>query len=646
MDVKKHLKKIILNFFVEKKILLESEPIIFKTKDVKYGDYSTNIFIREKKLSNKNFLEMKKYTYHKHGEEIERIILLENNFLNIFLTNSFLLKTIEGYKSDKAFHISEEKIDYEFVSANPTGFLHIGHCRNAIIGDVMSNIFKFIGNDISRTYYINDDGEQIKNLVNTVIEFYSYFKFGRKLIQEKIFYKNKEVEEFAKNNLILENINTYDELIKEYSIIEKKVISYFLSKNEVTLFKIGVKKFDNYVSEKKILEEDFDNFYKTLREKNFLYDEDSAVWIRTQEYGDEKDRVFIKTGNLKTYLAGDLINQVQKIRKGNNKIINLWGKDHYGYEKRLSVAINLMGYKEDYFIVDYINMVKILDNNEEKNISKREGTSVTINDSFENLKNNLKRNRLFLRLLVINIEELELFSSQIDFILPGDFQNLKQEMECKFEEKIKTEVDKNNDDKNLRDSNFYEESFNNLVDKIYPILKIKKQKKKLETFLIKQNSKFFDLLRFFLISKSKDKPLKIDLGQLSKLDDKNEYFHCMYSYSRMIQIIKRHKTLFPKDKIVINNSSNSWNNLRERDLLLKIIELRDKLTQCKRERDPSVLVNYLKDLSISFRIFYNSIVVLTDDEKLRVERIFLVQSLILHYKKVFDLLGLTPINRM
>ncbi|WP_457623542.1 arginine--tRNA ligase [Persephonella sp.] len=360
-------------------------------KEDKFGDISTNIaFLLSKKLKDKPInIANKLKEILIENQDFEKVDVAGGGFINIFLSKNFYSKILRKIIDEKESYgkvKTDEKryINVEFVSANPTGPLHLGHGRGAVVGNVISNLYEYAGYRVVREFYINDAGNQIKKLGESVFarfmqidnpnypfpedgyhgEYirevaYHLYKYEKEKILSMVD-KNQAVDfcsEFAKQ-LLLERI-----------------------KNDLADF--GVK-FDIWFSEKSLYSSGkVDEALKFLKEKGLIYEKDGAVWVKTTEFGDDKDRVVIKSDGSYTYFAGDIAYHYDKYKRGYEFIVNVWGADHHGYFPRLKSAVMAFGVREDWIRVVFIQLVKLFKNGKEVKMSKRSGSFVTLRELIE-----------------------------------------------------------------------------------------------------------------------------------------------------------------------------------------------------------------------------------------------------------------------
>lgn len=351
-------------------------------KDNKNGDYSSNIALQLSKILKMNprdiALQIKDNI---SNSNIEKIEVAGPGFLNFYMKKEYLFENINKILLDQdnygSSNIGEgKKINVEYVSANPTGFLHIGHARGASYGDSLTRILKFAGFDVTREYYINDAGNQINNLEKSIIVRYHNLCGSNEELPENG-YHGKDIIEVAQT--------IYDEYQDNApkDIFKKKGIDYLLNKikNDLKNFRV---EFDVWSSETDLytsgqVEQTLDN----LKKSGNTYESDDALWLSTTKYGDEKDRVLVKSDQNNTYLLPDIAYHVNKYKRGYDYLIDVLGADHHGYINRLKAAIEIMGEDSNKLDVKILQMVRLIKNGEEIKMSKRTGKTLTLNDLVE-----------------------------------------------------------------------------------------------------------------------------------------------------------------------------------------------------------------------------------------------------------------------
>ena len=394
-----NLKEII---FKEFKYDLVSEKLeITRTKNIIFGDLTTNIAMKLSKELKKNPLAIaeKIKENFKKNKYFQKLEVVKPGFVNFYLSNEFFQElTKEILKSKKFFKNNnlekKEKINFEFISANPTGELHIGHVRNGLIGDITCNVLEYLENKVTRTYYLNDLGNQIEILANSVY-FYYLKNFG---IKSKVSaeYNTKEVISYA--NFLFEKYgeSLYSEKDNKKNILKIKdlTLSYFKKRLEQIINELGIQKFDIWYSEKEIFNSNYqEKVLEIFKKNNFSFEDEGALWLKTSLFGDEKDRVLIKADKIQTYFLPDITNHYLKFIDKNkyDKVIDLFGSDHHGYQKRMEAAIDFLGFDHKKFIIYFIQMVMLKDGSNKIKMSKRMGTSILAKDILDILGKDILR---------------------------------------------------------------------------------------------------------------------------------------------------------------------------------------------------------------------------------------------------------------
>lgn len=375
-----------------KKLNVDSniDIIIDIPKDKTNGDYASNIAMQLTKLLRKSSHEIAEDIKRNINDiNIEKIEIAGPGFLNFFVKKDYLLENINtvlelGSNYGKSTIGNHKKINLEYVSANPTGFLHVGHARGAAYGDSLANILRFAGYNVTREYYINDAGNQINNLERSIKVRYENLCGLDSSLPENGYHGN-DIIEVAKS--------IYDEYKDKVpnNVFRKKGIEFLLSKIKDDLKAFDVD-FDVWYSETNLYEnKEVDNVLNTLIEKGYTYERDNALWLKTTLFGDEKDRVLVKADKNNTYLLPDIAYHMNKYNRGYDELIDVLGADHHGYIARLKAAIKMMGEKPDKLSVKILQMVRLLQDGEEIKLSKRTGKTVTLADLIDEVGKNATR---------------------------------------------------------------------------------------------------------------------------------------------------------------------------------------------------------------------------------------------------------------
>ncbi|WP_042470752.1 arginine--tRNA ligase [Bacillus ndiopicus] len=360
-------------------------------KDKANGDFATNIAMQLTKLAKKPpraIAEAIIENIDLAEGNIEKIDIAGPGFINITVRKDLLTGVVKAvFEQEEAYGRGTsgagEKIQVEFVSANPTGDLHLGHARGASVGDSLCNVLDFAGYTVSREYYINDAGNQINNLAYSLEARYKQ-ALGMEAEMPEDGYHGPDI------------IGIADKLAKTYgtSILEKSDEERFKFFREHGL-KLELEKLQNDLKNFRV---EFDVWYSEtslyengkievaldkLRANGHVFEEEGATWFRSTTFGDDKDRVLIKNDGSFTYLTPDIAYHEDKIVRGFNKLINIWGADHHGYIPRMKAAIEALGYGRDTLEVEVIQMVQLYKNGEKFKMSKRTGNAVTMRELVE-----------------------------------------------------------------------------------------------------------------------------------------------------------------------------------------------------------------------------------------------------------------------
>ena len=334
-------------------------------------------------------------------------------FINIFLNHSGILKIISDILNKKTISKVKKakKIQVEFVSANPTGPLHVGHGRGAIYGDVISKLLEKKGHQVQKEYYVNDAGRQIDILTASV--------FLRALnIEDSIFpesaYKGKYISEIAKDvklqvTLDLDEILTdlsedqekkIDEIIsrlkttseEDWSSVKKVSLDQVLSSIEKDLKNFGVT-FDNWFLESSLLGENskINSVVQQLNQNNLIDERDGNTWFKSSDFGDDKDRVLIRADGRQTYFASDVAYHKDKLDRGFDEIINVWGSDHHGYIKRVEASLEGLGYDKNKLFVKLVQFANLIKNGSPVKMSTRSGEFYSLEDLLSDVGSDVAR---------------------------------------------------------------------------------------------------------------------------------------------------------------------------------------------------------------------------------------------------------------
>jgi arginyl-tRNA synthetase len=347
-----------------------------------FGDFSTNIAMLLAKAENRAPREIASTLVVKIAAagEVKRCEVAGPGFINIYMEKSYWLSILGSILEKGARYGNSEagkglKVQVEYVSANPTGPLHIGHGRGAAVGDSLANILTAVGYDVTREFYINDAGKQVHNLGESVRLRIEELKGGSVELGEE-HYRGEYVKEIAEEYTKMLNAR---EGAGPVALPQDFASDIMLGRIKDDLKDFGIE-FDRWFSEEKDLHSKgrITDIIKELREKGFVEDRDDATWFLTKQFGDDKDRVLIKSDGQLTYLAADLAYHKNKIERGFDTLVNVWGYDHHGYEARVRALFKALGKDDSMLRIIFIQLVTLLRGGVPVTMGKRAGEFVTL----------------------------------------------------------------------------------------------------------------------------------------------------------------------------------------------------------------------------------------------------------------------------
>lgn len=357
-------------------------------KEKAHGDLATNLAMQLTRIAGKNprqIAEALVSALDTGKAHVAKVEVAGPGFINFFMKKDFLYQVIrETHQAGDDYGRTNtgqgRRVNVEFVSANPTGSLHLGHARGAAVGDALCNVLEFAGYDVTREYYINDAGNQIANLAASIEARYRQ-ALGMDAEMPEDGYYGEDIIAFARELAEQEG----DRLL---SLPDEERFRFFRSyglerelakiKRDLDRFRV---RFDVWFSETSLYQEGkTEQVLEELREKGAVYEHDGATWLRTTDYGDDKDRVLIKQDGSYTYLTPDIAYHKDKYARGYDRLINIWGADHHGYIPRLKAAMAALGNDPGKLTVLVAQMVSLYQNGEKVKMSKRTGKAVTMED--------------------------------------------------------------------------------------------------------------------------------------------------------------------------------------------------------------------------------------------------------------------------
>ncbi len=438
MNIYKKYKEIIVKIIKKnsKEIGLDNiknlDNIIVETPPSNFNfDLSCNVSLILAKINNTNpkilAANIKKILLKK-SDAFQTIEIAGPGFLNISFNEEILKEIVlDIFKNKKNYGASDEKNKYniEFVSANPTGPMHVGHCRGAIFGDVLSNLLKFNGNDVTKEYYINDYGNQIKNFTKSVFLRIREKKYNEKFVNDKDLYPGEYIKEIS--NFIIEKHKDlkFESFKDSYEILSDESLKFSMKLIKSDLEKLGIRH-DSFISEKNIIRKDLVNkAIKVLKDNNVVEEgflpppkgENNKNWKKIKKlifkssiYGDDTDRSLQKDDGSWTYFANDVAYHFDKISRNYNKLINILGADHTGYIKRITAAVTALSKNKVELNCKVTQLVKLFKNGKPFKMSKRAGDFISVNDLLQEVDKDAIR---FMMLNRSNDVELDFDFSKI-----------------------------------------------------------------------------------------------------------------------------------------------------------------------------------------------------------------------------------------
>lgn len=382
-----------------------------------FGDFASNIAMQSARVAHKApriiaqaIVDGMDYPWLDHAE------IAGAGFINFFLKNDVIYDTLKQILAagDAYGHAplrQEDTIQVEYVSANPTGPLHVGHGRGAAFGSALVNLLRAAGYNVQAEYYINDAGNQMNNLAASVNARYLEL-LGKPAEIPENGYHGHDIIETAQAIIDQDGDKYLDmpeaerlELFKDRAYAEKlKAL-----KRDLAHFNVH---YDNWFSERTLHPDAIQAACKVLEERGKIYEKDGALWLKSTDYGDDKDRVVIRDNGVPTYLAADIAYHKNKYDRGFKKMINIWGADHHGYVARVKAAMAALGYDVDQLEVLLLQMVSLFRDGKPVKMSKRTGQAITLNELIEEVGTDAARYFFIMRSLDTQLDfDLDLAKS-------------------------------------------------------------------------------------------------------------------------------------------------------------------------------------------------------------------------------------------
>ncbi|MCR8642569.1 arginine--tRNA ligase [Paenibacillus sp. N1-5-1-14] len=515
-----------------------------------HGDLSTNIAMQLTKIAKQNPRAIAEQLIAKLDQEkahISKVEIAGPGFINFHMDKSYLYNVVGEVlqAGDRFGQVNDgqgRKVQVEFVSANPTGSLHLGHARGAAVGDALCNLLDLAGYKVTREYYINDAGNQVNNLALSIEARYMQ-ALGQDVPMPEDGYHGEDIKGFA-DELATEKGNSLLQLeeAERLAFFREYGLTRELDKLKRDLGRFGVQ-FDEWFSETSIYTSgQLEQALTALRNSGYVYEQDGATWLRTTDLGDDKDRVLIKNDGSFTYLTPDIAYHRNKYERGYDELINIWGADHHGYIPRVKAAMTALGYDASKLTVLIAQMVSLFQDGEKVKMSKRTGKAVTMED---------------------------------------------------------------------------------LMDEVG-----------------------IDAIRYFFTMRSMDSHLDFDMDLAVSKSNENPVFYVQYAHARICSIFRQaeEQGITLKDLSEVKLSSLTAEG--EFDLLRKMGELPQEISEAARLYAPHRLIRYVYELASMFHSYYKAERVITEDEEQTQARFALLGALQIVIRNVLKAVGVSSPDRM
>ena len=392
-------------------VLLEVPP------QKEFGDFATNIAMQSARIAHKSPRMIADVLLkHLDAPWLEKAEVAGAGFINFFLKHDIIYDTLchileQGKQYGQAPLRAEDTVQVEYVSANPTGPLHVGHGRGAAYGSALVNLLRAAGYNVQSEYYINDAGNQMNNLAASVNARYLEL-LGKKAEIPENGYHGADIIDTARA-IIEQDGDKYLQMDEKdrLEIFKNRAYEEKLKalKRDLESFNVT---YDKWFSERTLHPEAIKKACETLKGNGNMYEKDGALWLKSTAYGDDKDRVVIRDNGVPTYLAADIAYHKNKYERQFKKLINIWGADHHGYVARVKAAMAALGLDPNQLEILLLQMVSLFRNGELVKMSKRTGQAITLNELIEEVGTDAARYFFIMRSLDTQLDfDLDLAKS-------------------------------------------------------------------------------------------------------------------------------------------------------------------------------------------------------------------------------------------
>jgi arginyl-tRNA synthetase len=356
-------------------------------KNETYGDYATNLAMTLAKGLKQSPMKIAESLVSHIPSDLnwlDKIEVVKPGFINFFLKDKAFRDILPVILQRKiAFGRSQwgngKKVQIEFVSANPTGPLHIGHGRHAALGGALTELLKATGHEVSTEYYLNDLGTQMDTLGRSIQARFQELQ-GKEVLFPENGYKGEYVKEIALEILQSGTAGSPAEALPDLSFFSQYGRQAILKDIQKDLNAFGIQ-FDHWFSEESLVRQGLvDELIQAMKAKGLFYQKDDALWFKSSNYGDEKDRVVVRASGALTYFASDMAYHLQKVNRGYERLINIWGADHHGYVPRLKAALKSLGLDPETLSVILVQLVTLIRDGKPVAMSTRAGEFITLKE--------------------------------------------------------------------------------------------------------------------------------------------------------------------------------------------------------------------------------------------------------------------------